>query len=107
MGRTRIRHPLRYRRARSLLFAIILFWSWLVLGSDVLLRALHGAPLHAALIVWGLCVVILVSIPAALLAGMRMVELHPRRTGVLVRLPAPPAQRPRADPERWSATRAS
>jgi fatty acid desaturase len=87
MKRGRMHYPLRYRRARSLLYAIGLFWLWLWFGSAASLELLYGSPVHAALAMYGLAVVILVSIPAALLAVIRMVLTRPRRDAVVVELP--------------------
>jgi fatty acid desaturase len=86
MERKRMHYPLRYRRARSLLWVIGLFWLWLWLGSAALIGALHDSPVHAVLATYALAVVVLVSIPAALLAAIRMVLTHPRRGGVVVPL---------------------
>ncbi|WP_434994758.1 hypothetical protein [Arthrobacter sp. Ld5] len=88
MRRSRVHHPLQYRRARTVLYAVGLFWLWLWLGSGALLDGLHDSPVHAALAVYALAVVILVSIPAALLAVARMLLTHPRRRAVVVALHA-------------------
>ncbi|WP_156135013.1 hypothetical protein [Arthrobacter sp. L77] len=106
MARSRVHHPLHYRRARSLLFVIGLFWLWLWLGSGALLDGLHHSPVHAALAVYALAIVILVSIPAALLAVIRMILTHPRRTAVVVPLPAA-RQAPREDAHWWYGEKAS
>ena len=87
MARNRVHHPLQYRRARTVLYGIGLFWLWLWLGSGALIDGLHGSPVHAALAVYALAVVIIVSIPAALLAVARMLLTHPRRGAVVVALP--------------------
>ncbi len=94
MRRGRANYPLRYRRARSLLYVIGLFWLWMWLGSAALLDGLYDTPLHAALVMYAIAVVVLVSLPAALLAVARMVLTHPRQVAVVVRLPAPPARPP-------------
>lgn len=80
-------YPLRYRRARSLLYVIGVFWLWLLLGSAALLDGLYHSPLHAALAMYAIAVAVLVSIPAALLAVVRMVLEHPRHAAVVVPLP--------------------
>ncbi len=90
-------YPLRYRRARSLLYVIGLFWLWLWLGSAALIGALHHSPVHAVLAMYALAVVVLVSIPAALLAAIRMVLTHPRRQGVVV----PLSPRQQGEPAHW------
>lgn len=86
MVRRRMHYPLRYRRARSLLYVIGLFWLWLWLGSAALMEGLYHSPLHAALAMYAIAVAVLVSFPAALLAVLRMVLMHPQRTGVVVPL---------------------
>ncbi|MDQ0736334.1 hypothetical protein [Arthrobacter agilis] len=79
-------YPLRYRRARSLLYVIGLFWLWLWLGSAALIAGLHHSPVHAVLATYALAVVVLVSIPAAVLAVIRMILTHPRRHADVVPL---------------------
>jgi fatty acid desaturase len=106
MKRGRMRHPLRYRRARSLLYAIGLFWLWLWLGSAALMDGLYHSPLHAALAMYALAVVVLVSIPAALLAVVAMVLAHPRNSAVVVPLPLARAQ-PIERPHWWFGEKAS
>lgn len=106
MARSRVHHPLRYRRARSVLFVIGLFWVWLWLGSGALLAGLHHSPVHLALAVYALAVAIVVSIPAALLAGIRMLLTHPRAGAVVVSLPAT-RRSPRGDAHWWYDEKAS
>ncbi|WP_152916186.1 hypothetical protein [Arthrobacter sp. RIT-PI-e] len=87
---------MRYRRARTLLIIIGLFWSWLGLGGGGdLIAALHS-PITGALVLYALAVSIPVTIAAAVLAAMRMLLMHPRRGGVVVRLPAAPRYPPRS-----------
>ena len=106
MARRRVHHPLPYRRARSLLYVIGLFWLWLWLGSGALVDGLHHSPVHAALAVYAVAVVFLVSIPAALLAVIRMLLTHSRRRGVVIALPL--ARRaPREDAHWWYGGKAS
>ena len=106
MARSRVHHPLRYRRARTLLYAIGLFWLWLWLGSGALVDGLHHSPVHAALAVYAVAVVVLVSIPAALLAVIRMLLTHPRRGAIVVALPAT-GHAPREDAHWWYGEKAS
>ncbi len=93
MERRRLAFPLPYRRARSLFSVIGLFWLWLLLGSAALIDGFDHAPLQAAVVVYALAVIILVSIPAALLAGIQMILTHPGHTDV-VKLPAAPRHLP-------------
>lgn len=98
-------YPLRYRRARSLLYVIGLFWLWLWLGSAALMEGLYHSPLHAALAMYAIAVAVLVSLPAALLAVLRMVLAHPQRTGVVV--PLTRAARPVEDAHWWYGEKVS
>ncbi len=97
MQRRRMHFPLRYRRARSLLIIIGLFWLWLCFGTADAVAGL-SSPLHAALVLYAVAVSIPVTLAAAVLAALRMVLMHPRRNGVVVRLPATPKQPPRQQP---------
>jgi hypothetical protein len=89
MQRERVRYPLSYRRARSALFAVGLFWLWTWLGSAAFISGLFGSPLHALVAMYALAVAVLVSIPAALLAAARMALNRPYRAGDVIDLPAP------------------
>ena len=80
MERGRI-DPLRYRRARTLLFVIGLFWLWVWLGSAALLEGLYHSPLHAAVAMYAIAVAVLVSLPAALLAVVHMILTRPDPQG--------------------------
>ncbi|MFC3300590.1 hypothetical protein FJV46_06850 [Arthrobacter agilis] len=106
MKRGRVRYPLRYRRARTLLFAIGLFWSWLWLGSAASMEGLYHSPVHAALAVYALAVAVLVSIPSALLGVITMILTHPRRSAVVVALPLM-RPRPVERPHWWYGEKAS
>lgn len=99
--------PLPYRRARSLLAVIGLFWLWLLLGSAALIDGFDHAPLEAALAVYALAVGVLVSIPAALLAGIQMILTHPGHTGVVVRLAGAPRYPPLEATHQWSGEKVS
>lgn len=98
MERGRIRHALQYRRARTLLYVIGLFWLWVWLGSAALLEGLYHSPLHAALAMYAIAVAVLVSLPAALLAVVRMILAHPGRNGVVA---LPQRAAPPADAAHW------
>lgn len=106
MQRRRIYYPLRYRRARSLLIIIGLFWLWLGISGGEAIAALHS-PVTAALVLYALAVSIPVTIAAAFLAAARMILTHPRRNAVVVKLPAAPKRPPGANPgengHRWPA----
>ena len=74
-----------YRRARSLLMLIGVFWLWLLLGSAGFIASFFETPFYALLALYGLGVVTLISILAALGATGYM---------LLNRPPAPAAARP-------------
>ncbi|MHA7189331.1 hypothetical protein ACX80N_03420 [Arthrobacter sp. MDT2-16] len=97
---------MRYRRARSLLYVIGLFWLWLWLGSAALMAGLYHSPVHAALAMYAIAVVVLVSIPAALLAAIRMLMTRPRREAAVVPLRRRP-QQPLEPAEWWYDERVS
>ncbi|MHA7276504.1 hypothetical protein ACX80O_08255 [Arthrobacter sp. Hz1] len=79
MEHQRMNYPLQYRRARALVYAVLLFWLWAWLGSSFFIASLFGSPVHALLAMYALTVAILVSIPALLLAVARMLltRSHP------------------------------
>lgn len=101
MARGRKHFPLRYRRARSVLYGVGLFWLWLWFGSAASLEGLHHSPLHAVLAMYALAVAILVSIPAAVLAAAQMILARPRsHSAVILKLPVAP-QRPPLVGTQW------
>jgi hypothetical protein len=106
MERGRSDLPLRYRRARSLLYVIGLFWLWVGLGGGVaLLHGLHHSPLYAAVAVYAIAVAVLVSLPTALLAAIQMILTRPvRRTGITEQ---PSAVAREADSHWWFDSKAS
>ncbi|MCC9144553.1 MULTISPECIES: hypothetical protein [unclassified Arthrobacter] len=56
------RSAMLYRRARSGLFLIALFWGWMLLGAADFIAALFGSPAYAALAVLALGALTLVSL---------------------------------------------
>ncbi len=92
----RVNHPLKYRRARTLLYAVLAFWLWAWLGSGAFIAGLFATPLYALVAMYALAVAVLVSIPLAMLAVLRML-INRSRTAAstvvvpLVLRPAPPA----------------
>ena len=70
-------YPLKYRRARALVYAVLLFWLWAWLGSGLFIASLFGSPLHALVAMYALAVAILVSFPIFLLAGVWMLLNRP------------------------------
>jgi hypothetical protein len=114
MKRGQISYPLAYRRARTLLFLLGLFWLWTWLGSASAVAGLFHSPLHALLALYALAVAVLASLLAALLAAVHMVLNRPRYDDVVVALRAPDrgiAQRSRLGvrpaPEWWFTDKAS
>ena len=51
-----------YRRARSGLVLIAVFWLWMIFGAAGFVSALFGSPVHAALAVFALGALSLVSL---------------------------------------------
>lgn len=51
-----------YRRARSGLVLIAVFWLWMLLGAADFVGALFGSPIHAALAVFALGALTLISL---------------------------------------------
>lgn len=72
-------YPLQYRRARALVYAVLVFWLWAWLGSGYFITSLFGSPVYALLAMYALAVAILVSFPIFLLAIVRMLLSRPRR----------------------------
>lgn len=77
MKRGRVHYPLEYRRARTLVYGVVLFWLWAWLGSGAFIAGLFDSPLHAVVAVYALAVTLLVSFPVALLAVARMLLNRP------------------------------
>ena len=50
-----------YRRARSGLVLIAVFWLWMLFGAADFVASLFGSPLHAALALYGLAALTLIS----------------------------------------------
>ncbi|MFD1845859.1 hypothetical protein ACFSFX_04535 [Arthrobacter flavus] len=78
MEHQRMNYPLQYRRARALVYAVLLFWLWAWLGSSFFIAGLFGSPVHALLAMYALTIAVLVSIPALLLAVARMLLTRTR-----------------------------
>ncbi|MCC3275272.1 MULTISPECIES: hypothetical protein [unclassified Arthrobacter] len=62
MPSTRKRSAMLYRRARSGLVLIGVFWLWMLFGAADLVGALFGSPVHAALAVFALGALTLISL---------------------------------------------
>ncbi|MHA7140374.1 MULTISPECIES: hypothetical protein [unclassified Arthrobacter] len=108
-------YPLQYRRARALVYAVLLFWVWAWLGSSFFIASLFGSPVHALLAMYALSVAVLVSIPALLLAVARMLltrtraqtgnRVSPVVTDLSARRSSEPA--PTHEPDWWFSDKAS
>lgn len=72
-------YPLQYRRARALVYAVLVFWLWAWLGSGYFIISLFESPVYAFLAMYALAVAILVSFPIFLLGIVRMLLARPRR----------------------------
>lgn len=77
MKRRRVHYPLKYRRARTVLFATALFWLWIWLGSAAFVASLFHSPIHAIIAMYALFTFVLLSIPVFLLAVAQMVLNRP------------------------------
>ncbi len=97
MTRPRVHYPLKYRRARTAIYAVVLFWLWTWLGSAALIASLFHSPIHAILAVYALLTFVLLSIPVFLLAAAQMAMNRPTvmpRPAVVVPLERRPAAGP-------------
>lgn len=89
MKRRRVHYPLKYRRARTVLYAVMLFWLWTWLGSAAFIASLFNSPIHAIIAMYALFTFILLSIPVFLLALAQMTlnrPTAPAESAVVVRL---------------------
>ena len=92
MKRRRVYYPLKYRRARTALYAVGLFWLWTWLGSAAFIASLFHSPVHAIIAMYALFTFVLLSIPAFLLAAAQMALNRPVVTSqpaVVLQLDAP------------------
>lgn len=106
MKRERMHYPLKYRRARTVLFAVGLFWLWALFGSASFISGLGDSPVYAIIALYGVAVAILVSIPVAFLAVAGMLLDPPRaaRDDVVHHLPLESAAQP---PRSWHSRNVS
>lgn len=91
MKRRRVHYPLKYRRARTVTYAVVLFWLWTWLGSASFLAGLFHSPLHAIVAMYALFTFVLLSFPVFLLALAQMALNRPTpvpTSAVVVRLDA-------------------
>lgn len=89
MKRRRVHYPLKYRRARTAIYAVVLFWLWTWLGSAAFVASLFNSPIHAIIAMYALFTFVLLSIPAFLLALAQMALNRPvvmSEAAVVVRL---------------------
>lgn len=70
-------YPLKYRRARTVLYAVALFWLWTWLGSAAFIASLFHSPIHAIIAMYALVTFVLLSIPVFLLAVAQMMLNRP------------------------------
>lgn len=77
MKHRRVHYPLKYRRARTLVYAVALFWLWTWLGSAAFIASLFHSPIHALIAMYGLVTFVLISIPVLLLAIAQMALNRP------------------------------
>ena len=89
MKRRRVQYPLKYRRARTVIYAVVLFWLWTWLGSAAFIASLFNSPIHAIIAMYALFTFILLSLPVFLLALAQMALNRPvvsAEAAVVVRL---------------------
>ncbi|NJC23813.1 ABC-type transport system involved in multi-copper enzyme maturation permease subunit [Arthrobacter pigmenti] len=81
-------YPLKYRRARTVLYAVALFWLWTWFGSAAFIASLFHSPIHAIIAMYALFAFVLLSIPVFLLALAQLVLNRPAEVhdGVVVPL---------------------
>ncbi|WP_309071238.1 hypothetical protein [Arthrobacter sp.] len=94
MKRRRVHYPLKYRRARTVIYAVALFWLWTWLGSAAFIASLFHSPVHAIIAMYALVTFILLSIPVFLLAIAQMALNRPvmmPEQAVVVQLGSRPA----------------
>lgn len=77
MKRRRVHYPLKYRRARTVIYAVALFWLWTWLGSAAFIASLFHSPVHAIIALYGLFTFVLLSLPVFLLALAQMALNRP------------------------------
>ncbi|GAB3536068.1 hypothetical protein GCM10027403_15520 [Arthrobacter tecti] len=70
-------YPLKYRRARTVLYAVALFWLWTWLGSAAFIASLFHSPVHAIIAMYALFAFVLLSIPVFLLALAQLILNRP------------------------------
>lgn len=100
MARGRVHYPLKFRRARTVFYAMTAFWLWTWLGSAAFIASLFYSPLYAITAMYALFAGVLLSIPVAALAVIQMILNPPRRSDddVVIRLGAQRQQAGRARP---------
>ncbi len=89
MKRRRVHYPLKYRRARTVIYAVVLFWLWTWLGSAAFVASLFNSPIHAIIAMYALFTFVLLSFPVFLLALAQMALNRPKamsEAAVAVRL---------------------
>lgn len=69
-----------FRRGRTMLIAVAVFWAWLLLGSADFIAGLFDSPLYAMLALYGLGVVTLISLLAAMVAVVYILANRPARS---------------------------
>jgi CHASE2 domain-containing sensor protein len=84
MKRRRVHYPLKYRRARTVIYAVLLFWLWTWLGSAAFIASLFHSPIHAIIAMYALFTFVLLSLPVFLLGLAQMALNRP------VVMPEPP-----------------
>lgn len=66
-----------YRRARTTLVCVVVFWLWLLLGAAAFVAGMFDSPTKLFLAMYAGAVAVLVSIPVGLLAAVFMLLNRP------------------------------
>ena len=77
MPSARKKSAMLFRRGRTMLIAVGIFWLWLLLGSADFIAGLFDSPFYALLALYGLGVVTLISLLVAMVAAVYMLANRP------------------------------
>lgn len=75
----RKRSAMLFRRGRTMLVLVAVFWLWMLLGSANFIAALFNAPFYALLALYGLGVLTLISLVVAGVSVFFMISNRPER----------------------------
>ena len=75
----RKRSAMLFRRGRTMLVLVAVFWLWMLLGSANFIAALFNTPFYALLALYGLGVLTLISLVVAGVSIFFMISNRPER----------------------------